>query len=95
MIRYRVCLPDDVKGQIAHLPPALKRRVRASLGFLELDPRAGKPLVRELTGLWSYAIPPHRIVYLIVSSRREIQVISFGHRRDVYDLLIQQLRGRG
>lgn len=93
MIRYKVILPEDARERIKRTPPLLKRKIRAALDFLEEDPRAGKPLERELTGLWTYPVSPFRIVYLIESSHRKVQVIGLGHRRDIYDIILRRLYG--
>lgn len=94
MIRYQVRLPDDVKNLIKHLPPSLKQKVRAALDLLEVEPRSGKLLTRELAGLWSYPVAPFRIVYLIEPFRQEVQVIGLGHRRDIYGVILERLYGR-
>lgn len=93
MIRYRVILPEDARERIKHIPPQLKQKIRAALDLLEREPRAGKPLERELVGLWTYPVAPFRIVYLIEPSHREVQVIGLGHRRDIYDIILKRLYG--
>lgn len=52
---------------------------------------AGKPLERELTGYWSYPIHPYRVIYQIESSERRVHLVMVELRREVYDLLLQQL----
>ncbi|MBI3318269.1 MAG: type II toxin-antitoxin system RelE/ParE family toxin [Candidatus Omnitrophica bacterium] len=94
MIRYRVRLPEDIQNRLAHLDPKRKHKIKAALDLLEIEPRIGKPLEQELTGFWSYPVPPLRIVYLIDSGRREIQVVGLDHRQKIYDLLTEQLRSR-
>ena len=91
MIRYRVVLLPEVRSACSRLPPSVKRKVRASFRFLESEPLAGKPLERELIGYRSYAIPPHRIIYRVESSTRNIKVFLVEHRKDVYEILIQKL----
>ena len=50
MIRYRVAVQPEHRSRLAHLPPSVKQKLHASLRLLEVDPWAGKPLERELTG---------------------------------------------
>ena len=52
---------------------------------------AGKSLERELVGFHSYAIPPHRIVYKVDAFHRIVGIKGVGHRRDIYDVLVEKL----
>ena len=52
---------------------------------------AGKPLEQELTGYRSYPIRPYRVIYWIESSERQVHLVMVELRREVYDLLVQQL----
>lgn len=90
MIRYRVILLPEVRTACSGLAPSVKRRVRASLRFLESEPLAGKSLERELTGYRSYAIPPRRIIYRI-DSTRTLKVFLVEHRKDVYQILVEKI----
>jgi mRNA interferase RelE/StbE len=44
----------------------------------------GKPLRRELAGIWSARRGTFRVLYRIDDDRREIVVLRIDHRRDVY-----------
>lgn len=55
-----------------------------ALESLVEDPRAGKPLVGELSGIWSLRRGDYRILYRIDDAKRRIEVARVGHRRDVY-----------
>ena len=90
MIRYRVILLPEPRAAFSHLPPDIKRKVHASFRLLESEPLAGKSLERELMGYRSYAIPPHRIIYRIDTSRT-VKVFLVEHRRDVYEILVKKL----
>ncbi len=90
MIRYHVRLLDGIKAQAAQLPPELKRKFKMAVVLLESEPRAGKPLVRELAGLWSYPVDRFRIIYRIEPSRLEVHIVRFGPRETIYNLLVQQ-----
>ena len=90
MIRYHVRLLDEIKAQAAQLPPELKRKFKMAVVLLGSEPRAGKPLTQELIGLWSYPVDRFRIIYLIEPARREVQIVRFGPRETIYNLLAQQ-----
>lgn len=49
------------------------------------DPhRVGKPLRRELEGIWSARRGTFRVLYRIDEARREVVVLRVEHRRDIY-----------
>jgi len=49
------------------------------------DPRRfGKPLSRELTGLWRYRVRNYRIICNIEDDRLVVLILRVGHRKDVY-----------
>ncbi|MDQ7049886.1 MAG: type II toxin-antitoxin system RelE/ParE family toxin [Enterobacterales bacterium] len=50
------------------------------------DPRRfGKPLSRNLAGLWRYRIRNYRLVCNIEDHRLVVLVLRAAHRKDVYD----------
>jgi mRNA-degrading endonuclease RelE of RelBE toxin-antitoxin system len=46
--------------------------------------RVGKPLRRELTGIWSARRGTYRILYRVREDPREVIVLRVEHRADVY-----------
>ncbi len=46
--------------------------------------RVGKPLRRELTGIWSARRGTYRILYRVREDTREVIVLRIEHRADVY-----------
>jgi mRNA interferase RelE/StbE len=71
-----------------------KQAQRAILRYLreriatDQDPRRfGKPLSRELTGLWRYRIGDYRVVCNIEDGQLLVLVVRVGHRRGVYESL--------
>jgi mRNA interferase RelE/StbE len=64
----------------------------AILGYLRKriatteDPRRfGKPLRRNLAGLWRYRVEDYRLICRIEEDRVVVLVLEVGHRRDVYE----------
>jgi mRNA interferase RelE/StbE len=92
--QFAVNIPPDVAEIIRHLPPDLKRGVRAALRALSIDPHGGSPLVRELEGKWRYRVRRYRIVYEIDTRGRALRVVAVGHRRQIYEELAVRLRPR-
>ena len=50
------------------------------------DPRRfGKPLSRELAGLWRYRVRDYRMICHIENDKLIVLVLRIGHRKDVYE----------
>ncbi|HQV56478.1 MAG TPA: type II toxin-antitoxin system RelE/ParE family toxin [Ilumatobacteraceae bacterium] len=52
--------------------------------LMESPRQVGKPLGRELTGLWSARRGTYRVIYRIADDAGAIEVLRVDHRRDVY-----------
>lgn len=49
------------------------------------DPRRfGKPLSRELIGLWRYRVRDYRIICNIEDDKLTVLIVRLSHRKDVY-----------
>lgn len=68
------------------LPAAVAVAVIALIagGLVAAPHRVGKPLRRELEGLWVARRGTFRVVYRINEDNREVVVLRVDHRRDVY-----------
>lgn len=50
------------------------------------DPRRfGKPLSRQLVGLWRYRIRDYRVICNIEDDKLIVLVLRVGHRKDIYE----------
>ncbi len=50
------------------------------------DPRRfGKPLSRDLAGLWRYRVRNYRMICNIEDGKLLVLVLRVGHRKDVYE----------
>ena len=94
MPQYRAEVPPDVADLVRHLPPQLKRAIRAALHALTSDPRAGEQLKDELAGYWKYRVRRYRIVYRVDGRTRTLRVMAVGHRRNVYEEVAGLLGGK-
>ena len=90
--RLTLAIPPEVADVIRHLPPDLKRGVKAALRTLSVDPTQGAPLAREFEGKWRYRVRRYRIVYEVDLKARVCRIVSVGHRSDVYEGLAARLR---
>jgi mRNA interferase RelE/StbE len=90
--RFTLDIAPDVADIIRHLPPDVKRGVRAALRALSVNPHEGVPLVRDLEGTWRYRVRRYRIVYAIDPRARGLRIVAVGHRRRIYEELASRLR---
>lgn len=81
---FRLRIPDAAARTIRGLHPELKRKIRAGLAALLVDPHAGKPLQRELSGLWTFRVGRLRIVYRIAPGRI-VELVAVGPRSTIYE----------
>jgi mRNA interferase RelE/StbE len=72
----------DLRGVPPRIVPAI---IEFVYGDLARNPRrVGKPLQRELEGVWGARRGPYRIIYEIVDDHLLVLVIHVDHRADVY-----------
>lgn len=81
---YEVVVGNDAARSIRRLPKQSQKPVVEALIKLGADPRAGKPLVGELAGIWSLRRGDYRVLYRIDDLERRLEVARVGHRREVY-----------
>ena len=60
------------------------RYFRERISTEENPRRFGKPLSRELAGLWRYRVRDYRIICNIENDVLVVLVLRVGHRKDVY-----------
>jgi mRNA-degrading endonuclease RelE of RelBE toxin-antitoxin system len=89
MSRYRVVISREVRDVIAHLPPELKRKVKAAIRSLAQDPHRAKELKEDLAGLRSYRIARVRLILRVRGEM--VELVAFGPRRDVYERAAAEL----
>ena len=83
---YQVELAGTARRDLHGVPPRiLPAIIEFVYGDLARQPRrVGKPLQRELEGLWGARRGPYRIIYEIVDDRLLVLVIHVDHRADIY-----------
>ena len=94
MAGYRPDIAPHVAELIRHLPPEVKRGIKAAIRALSNDPAMGEPLQRELQGLWKYRVKRLRIVYAVNRPRKIIRIVAVGHRRAIYEEVADLVRRR-
>ena len=61
------------------------RYLRERIATDEDPRRLGKPLSRELAGLWRYRVRDYRLICNIEDSELVVLVLRIGHRKDIYE----------
>jgi mRNA interferase RelE/StbE len=64
---------------------AILRYLRSRIAVTEDPRRFGKPLRRNLAGLWRYRVEDYRLICRIEETRVVVLVLQVGHRREVYE----------
>jgi mRNA interferase RelE/StbE len=82
---YLLRVPDAIASLIQSLHPQIKSHVKLALKAILEDPHCGKALKEELHGLRSYRVKKYRIIYRIVSQKKEMEIIAIGPRRNIYE----------
>jgi len=60
------------------------RYLRERIATEEGPRRFGKPLARELAGLWRYRVRDYRVICNIEDHKLAVLVVRTSHRKDVY-----------
>lgn len=88
---YKLVVPRDVRELIRTMHPSLKKKVKASLKIILSDPRSGKALIQELSGLRSFRISSFRIIYRIKEPEK-IELIAIGPRERIYEKTFRMIQ---
>ena len=64
---------------------AILRYLRERIAGTKDPRRFGKPLRRNLAGLWRYRVEDYRLICRIEDERVVFLVLQVGHRREVYE----------
>ena len=83
---YDVELTGPVRRALQRIPPrVVSAVVEFAFGDLAREPhRVGKPLERELSGLFGARRGPYRLLYRIDDEAQRVHIVHIGHRTDVY-----------
>lgn len=83
---YTVRFTDTARRDLHKVPPrVLPAVIEFAFGELAHDPRrVGKPLRRELIGMYSARRGPYRLLYRIDEDHSLVLIQRVDHRADVY-----------
>ncbi len=80
---YRLRIPDSVAELVRGMHPHLKKKIKASLRRILLNPDEGKSLKDELAGLRSFRVGRLRIIYRL--QRNVVEIVAVGPRGRIYE----------
>ena len=85
MPEYGLLLTPPAQRALDRLPERIAAAIAEFLtGDLASPRRVGKPLRRELAGIWSARRGPYRVIYEIDDEAPRVVVLRIDHRADVY-----------
>lgn len=87
MKKYRLAYTETARDGIRHLPPIVKRAIKALVEKLSEDPYAGKALKEELSGYWSCRFQSWRVIYIIDVEGQKLEIQLIEKRVSVYETL--------
>ena len=84
-------VPDAMVSLVRKLHPRIKRKIRAGLNDILVNPECGKTLRMELAGLLSYRVGRFRIIYRS-GEENVIELVAIGPRKTIYEETYRLLR---
>ena len=81
--RKRLRVSDEIAALIIGCHPQLKRKIKAGLRQILIEPESGNSLKEDLKGLRNYRINRFRIIYR-VSPKQAIDIVAVGPRKTIY-----------
>lgn len=81
---FKLKLTAKAKRQLKNLSKTHKHTVGLAFEELKDVPMLGKPLIRDLTGRYTYKMGIFRIVYMLNEKDETVTILTVGHRATVY-----------
>ena len=81
---YKLRISSKAQSEIRKISHAHQRAIILALKEIKEDPFLGKPLMRELTGRFSYRVGVYRIIYKVNRKDKSVDILTAGHRAVVY-----------
>ena len=84
MIKYEIVFSSQAEKSMKALPEKLQARIHGAIATLEGNPIP--PVARKLVGRNTYRlrVSDYRIIYSIHNNILTIEIVSVGHRREIY-----------
>lgn len=88
---FQVKLTATAAEMFGRLPPDTRKNIKSGLKGLAENPYIGKPLQNELALFRSLKLKRFRIIYRIDEGNTRVVVYAIGHRKDIYEVILQIL----
>ena len=92
MDRPKLRVSNETAELIRSLHPDLKRKIKAALQAILIDPQAGKALKDDLAGFRSFRVGKFRVVYSKPSDKMTIDIVAIGPRKTIYEETLRLLK---
>ncbi|MFH1863829.1 MAG: type II toxin-antitoxin system RelE/ParE family toxin [bacterium] len=82
---YRASISSRAKRHLKKITKETHRgAVASAIEEIRENPHIGKPLTKELVGKYSFKVGMYRIIYRIKEKDNLIEILTAGHRSNVY-----------
>jgi mRNA interferase RelE/StbE len=81
---YEIIFRSRAEKFIKKLDKNIQTQIFKKILILQKNPRIGKPLVGNLTGLWRLRCGKYRIIYEIKEQELFVYILDIGHRKNIY-----------
>lgn len=81
---YNVILEKQAEKFFRKLDRKDQEKIGKKIINLAKNPKLGKVLTADLSGLWSLRVDKYRLIYEIKNNELLILVLDIGHRKNVY-----------
>ncbi len=88
---FQVKLAATAAEMFGRLHPDNRKNIKSGLKGLAENPYIGKPLQNELAPFRSLKLKRFRIIYRIDEGNTRVVVVAIGHRKDIYEVILQML----
>lgn len=92
MTARRLKMSDETAELVRTLHPDLKRKIKAALQTVLIDPKSGKALKEELKGMQSFRVGKFRVIYKTATGKGIIEVVAVGPRKTIYEETLRLLQ---
>jgi mRNA interferase RelE/StbE len=90
--QYILKVTNETVDLIRGLHPTIKSVIRSALKTILAEPYTGKPLKDDLKGLRSFRIKRYRIIYRILPSKKQLEIVAIGPRKNIYEETFRLIR---
>jgi mRNA interferase RelE/StbE len=89
---YLLKVTNKTAATLRGLHPEIKSIIKAALKTIINEPHSGKILKDNLKGLRSYRVKRYRIIYRVLASEKQLEIIAIGPRKNIYEETFKLIR---